>query len=614
MSRKAFGLDLGTGFSCAAVLEGGKPVVVINDEGNRTTPSVVGFGNDGEIKVGSSAKRQAVTNPKKTIAFVKRFMGEKYKDVSYDVERASYKVVDENGNVRIDVDGKFYSPEEISAIIIQKMKKVVEDYLGTDVEDVVITCPAYYDNEARKAVENAGKIAGLNVLRIINEPTAAALAYGVGRDKKGGKVVVYDFGSGTLDISILDISDDNVFEVLSTNGDTHLGGEDFDNAIINWLSEDFKKENGVDLRKDPMAAQRLKEAAEKAKIELSSQTSTEINLPYITAVDNQPIHLVKTLTRSTFENIADNIFKKAIAPAQKALDLAKVKKEDITNVILVGGSTRIPKVQELVKDFFGKEPDKSVNPDEAVAMGAAIQAGVLTGEKNTDILLLDVLPMNIGIETLGGVFTTIVEANTTIPVRKSQIFSTAEDNQPSIQVNIAQGMRPMFSNNKLLGNFFLDGIAPAPRGIPQIEISVDVDANGIMTVTAVDKATGKEQHIRIEANSSLSDEEIEKMKTEAKANEEADKKKREEIDKLNNADLLVFQVEKAFKEFDDKMTDEQKKTVSESLEKIKGAVNEKRVDELDGDIEELNKVWQPIITEIYKSSVRPESGEAGGKE
>ena len=605
MSKKAIGLDLGTGNSCVAILEGGKPTVIINDEGNRTTPSVVGFGKDGEIKVGSAAKRQAITNPKNTVSFIKRFMGEKFKDVSYDVKRAPYKVVDEGGNVRVDIDGKLYSPEEISAIIIQKMKKTAEDYLGEDVKDAVITCPAYYDNEARKAVENAGKIAGLNVLRIINEPTAAALAYGVGKDKKEGKVVVYDFGSGTLDISVLDISDDNVFEVLSTNGDTHLGGEDFDNAIINWLADDFKKENGVDLRKDPMAAQRLKEAAEKAKIELSSQSSTEINLPYITAIDNQPIHLVKTLTRSTFENIADDVFKKAIAPAQKALDLAKVKKEDITNVILVGGSTRIPKVQELVKEFFGKEPDKSVNPDEAVAMGAAIQAGVLTGEGSGQILLLDVLPMNIGIETLGGVFTTIVEANTTIPVKKSQVFSTAADNQPTIQVNIAQGMRPMFGDNKLLGNFFLDGIAPAPRGIPQIEITVDVDANGIMTVTAQDKATGKEQHIRIEANSSLTDEEIEKMKDEAKANEEADKKRREEADKLNNADSLVFQIERSLKEFGDKLTDEQKDLVDTALDKIKDAVKEKRISELDEDVEELKKVWQPIITQMYQSTEQP---------
>lgn len=602
MSKKAIGIDLGTGNSCVAVLEGGKPSVIINEEGNRTTPSVVGFGKDGEIKVGSSARRQAVTNPTNTVTFIKRFMGEKFKNVAYDVERAPYKVVEENGGVRVDIDGKKYSPEEISAIILQKMKKTAENYLGEQVTDAVITCPAYYDNEARKAVENAGKIAGLNVLRIINEPTAAALAYGVGKDKKEGKVVVYDFGSGTLDISILDISDDNVFEVLSTNGDTHLGGEDFDNAIVNWLADDFKKENGVDLRKDPMALQRLKEAAEKAKIELSSQSMSEINLPYITAVDNQPIHLTKSLTRSTFESIADDIFKKAIAPAQKALDLAKVTKNDITNVILVGGSTRIPKVQELVKNFFGKEPDKSVNPDEAVAMGAAIQAGVLTGESNGDILLLDVLPMNIGIETLGGVFTTIVEANTTIPVKKSQVFSTAADNQPSIQVNIAQGMRPMFGDNKLLGNFFLDGIAPAPRGVPQIEITVDVDANGIMTVTAQDKATGKEQHIRIEANSSLTDEEIQKMKAEAEANEEADKKRREEVDKLNNADALVFQVEKAMKDAADKLTDADKDLVNTCTSKIKEAIKEKRISELDEDVEELNKVWQPIVTKMYQDS------------
>ena len=607
MSKKAIGIDLGTGNSCVAVMEGGKPTVIINDEGNRTTPSVIGFGKDGEIKVGSSAKRQAVTNPTNTVSFIKRFMGEKFDNVSYDVERAAYKVVNKNGSPRVDINGKLYSPEEISAIILQKMKKTAEDYLGEDIKDAVITCPAYYDNEARKAVENAGKIAGLNVLRIINEPTAAALAYGVGKNKKGGKVVVYDFGSGTIDISVLDISDDNVFEVLSTNGDTHLGGEDFDNVIINWLADDFKKEHGVDLRKDPMAAQRLKEAAEKAKIELSSQVSTEINLPYITAIENQPIHLVKTLTRSTFENIADDIFKKAIAPAQKALDLAKLTKKDITNVILVGGSTRIPKVQEIVKDFFGIDPDKSVNPDEAVAIGAAIQAGVLTGDSNTDVLLLDVLPMNIGIETLGEVFTTLVEANTTIPAKKSQVFSTAVDNQPSIQVNIAQGMRPMFKDNKLLGSFFLDGIAPAPRGVPQIEVTVDVDANGIMTVSAQDKATGKEQHIRIEANSSLSEEEIKQMKAEAEANEEADKKRIEEINALNNADALVFQVEKAMKEFGDKLTDEQKNLVTPVLEEIKSAVKEKRAEDATSKVDELNKLWQPIITSLYQSTAEPKS-------
>lgn len=601
MSKKAIGIDLGTGNSCVSVIEGGTATVIINDEGGRTTPSVIGFGKDGEIKVGSSAKRQAVTNPENTVTFIKRFMGEKFKDVSYDVDRAPYKVVDVDGSPRVVIGDKKYSPEEISAIILQKMKKIAEDYLGDKVEDAVITCPAYYDVDARKAVENAGKIAGLNVLRIINEPTAAALAYGLDKKKKSGKVVVYDFGSGTLDISVLDMSDEGLIEVLSTNGDTHLGGEDFDQKIIDWVADEFKKDNGVDIRKDTMALQRLKEAAEKAKIELSSQVSTEINLPYITAVDGQPVHLVKTITRAKFETIAEEVFNKAIAPAEEALKQAKIEKSEITDVILVGGSTRIPKVQELVKDFFGQEPNKSVNPDEAVAIGAAIMAGQLSGDKSSDIILLDVTPINIGIETLGGVFTTIVPANTTIPVRKEEVFSTAQDNQTTIQVNIAQGMRPMYGDNKQIGSFFLDGIAPAPRGVAQVVVSIDIDASGLMTVKAKDKATGKEQSLRIEASSSLTDTEIEKMKDEAKANEEADKKRKEEVDKLNDADSLVFSIEKTIKDQGEKITEEQKSSLTPLIDEIKSLVRERKVNEVEEKLDELKKLWEPIVAELYKT-------------
>ena len=602
MAKKVIGIDLGTGNSCVAVMEGGKPEVIINNEGQRTTPSVVGFGEDGERKVGAPAKRQAVTNPTNTVSFIKRFMGEKYDNVKFDVERAPYKVEkDANGNPRVNIDGKLYSPEEISAIILQKMKKTAEDYLGVTVDEAVITCPAYYDNTAREAVKAAGKIAGLDVKRIINEPTAAALAYGLDKGAQGSKIAVYDFGSGTLDISILDL-EDGVLEVLSTNGDTHLGGEDFDQAIINWLADEFASENGgLDLRKDPMALQRLKEAAEKAKIELSSQNSTEINLPYIMPVDGIPKHLVKTLTRANFERICDDIFKRCIAPADDALKKAKLEKSDINDVILVGGSTRIPRVQELVKNFFGKEPNKSVNPDEAVAIGAAILGGQLGGDATSDILLLDVIPLSISIETLGGVATRLVEANTTVPARKSQIFSTAVDNQPSIAVRICQGERPMFNDNKLLGEFYLDGIAPAPRGIPQLEVSVDIDANSIMTVTAQDKATGKEQHIRIESKSSLSDADIERMKAEAKEHEEEDKKRKEEVDKLNNADSMAFQIEKSMNEAGDKFTEEEKKPVQEALEKVREAVKERNVSELDDLMKDVEKVWYPLAGKLYQS-------------
>ena len=600
---KVIGIDLGTGNSCVAVLEGGQPQVIINDEGQRTTPSIVGFTTDGERKIGSPAKRQAITNPKNTVSFIKRFMGEKYDNVKFDVERATYQVdKDANGNPRVNINGKLYSPEEISAIILQKMKKTAEDYLGVEVKEAVITCPAYYDNTAREAVKAAGKIAGLEVKRIVNEPTAAALAYGLDKGKEGSKIVVYDFGSGTLDISVLDL-EDGVLEVLSTNGDTHLGGEDFDQAIINWLADEFKKENGVDLRKDPMAMQRLKEAAEKAKIELSSQNSTEINLPYIFPVDGIPKHLVKTLTRANFERICDDIFKRAIAPAEDALKKAKIEKKDIDDVILVGGSTRIPKVQEIVKKFFGVEPNKSVNPDEAVACGAAILGAQLGGDTSaSNILLLDVVPLSISIETLGGVATKMVEANTTVPVKKSQIFSTAADNQPSISVRICQGERPMFNDNKLLGEFYLDGIAPAPRGVPQLEVTVDIDANSIMTVTAQDKATGKEQHIRIESKSSLSDSDIERMKAEAKEHEEEDKKRKEEIDKLNNADSMTFQIEKAMNDAGDKLTEDEKKPVQEALDKLKEAVKDKKYDELDALMKAVTDAWYPLAAKMYQGN------------
>ena len=588
---KIIGIDLGTTNSCVSVMEGNQPTVIINDQGERTTPSIVAFTDGGERKVGAPAKRQAITNPQNTIFSIKRFMGETYDQVSKEIARVPYKVVKgDNNTPRVDINGKLYSPQEISAMILQKMKKTAEDYLRQDVTEAVITVPAYFSDSQRQATKEAGKIAGLDVKRIINEPTAAALAYGLDKKNKDMKVAVYDLGGGTFDISILELGG-GVFEVKSTNGDTHLGGDDFDQEIINWLAAEFAAENnGIDLRKDPMALQRLKEAAEKAKIELSNQTSTEINLPYIMPVDGVPKHLVKTLTRAKFEQLCDDLFQRTLVPCRQALADAHLTAGQIDEVLLVGGSSRIPKVQELVKEFFGKEPNKSVNPDEVVAIGAAIQGGVLAGDVK-DVILYDVTPLSLGIETLGGVMTKLINSNTTIPVSKSQVFSTAMDNQPSVEIKVLQGERPMAKDNKQLGLFHLDGIAPAPRGIPQIEVTFDIDADGILNVSAKDKATGKEQKIRIEASSNLTDSEIQRMRDEAKANEAADKAERERVDKINNADALCFQTEKNLRDYGDKIPADKRDAINSALNNLKEAVKSQNIADIDTHSKALEEAW-----------------------
>ncbi len=606
---KIIGIDLGTTNSCVAVMEGNEPVVIPNSEGRRTTPSIVAFVDNNERKVGDPAKRQAITNPKRTITSIKRFMGETYDQVGQDIKRAAYSVVrGDNNTPRIDIDGRLYTPQEISAIILQKMKKTAEDYLGTEVSEAVITVPAYFSDSQRQATKEAGEIAGLKVRRIINEPTAAALAYGLDKANKDMKIAVYDLGGGTFDISILELGD-GVFEVKSTNGDTHLGGDDFDHVIIDWMADEFQKEHNVDLRKDPMALQRLKEAAEKAKIELSSSTSTEINLPYIMPVDGIPQHLVMTLTRAKFEQLADNLIRATIEPCKKAMADAGLTTSQIDEVILVGGSTRIPAIQKVVEEFFGKTPSKGVNPDEVVAIGAAIQGGVLTGEVK-DVLLLDVTPLSLGIETLGGVFTRLIDANTTIPTRKSEVFSTAADNQPSVEIHVLQGERQMARDNKTIGRFHLDGIPAAPRGVPQIEVTFDIDANGILNVSAKDKGTGKEQKIRIEASSGLTEQEIQRMRDEAKANEAKDKEERERVDKVNAADSMIFSTEKQLKEYGDKIPADKKSVIEAALGKLKDAHKAQDIAGIDAATAELNSAWQAASQDIYSAQQNAGSAQA----
>jgi len=606
---KIIGIDLGTTNSCVSVMEGNEPVVIANDEGKRTTPSVVGFLKNGERKVGDPAKRQAITNPVNTIMSIKRFMGRKYDEVTGEINHGAYKVVKgDNNTPRVDIDGRLYTPQEISAMVLQKMKKTAEDFLGHEVSEAVITVPAYFNDAQRQATKEAGEIAGLTVKRIINEPTAAALAYGLDKKSQDSKIVVFDLGGGTFDVSVLELGD-GVFEVKSTNGDTHLGGDDFDNAIMNWLADEFKADENIDLRKDPMSWQRLKEASEKAKVELSSSTETEINLPYITAVDNVPKHLVKKLSRSKFEQLVDSLVERTLEPCRKALKDAGIDASELDEVILVGGSTRIPKIQEVVEKFFGKKPNRSVNPDEVVAIGAAIQGGVLSGDVK-DVLLLDVTPLSLGIETMGGVMTKLIESNTTIPSKKSEVFSTAAENQPSVEINVLQGERPMANQNKSLGRFILDGIPPAPRGVPQIEVTFDIDANGILQVSAKDKGTGKQQNIRIEAGSGLSKEEIEKMKNDARMNEDADKKLKEEIEKINMADSQIFNSEKQLKDYGDKLPEDKKSVIESCLVNLKASYEAKDIAGIDTNLEALNQAWQAASEELYKAMNDQQAGGA----
>ena len=621
---KIIGIDLGTTNSCVAVMEGNEPVVIPNDEGRRTTPSVVAFMDNGERKIGDPAKRQAITNPQRTVSSIKRFMGHRYSEISQEAGHMAYKVLKgDNDTVRVDIDGRMYTPQEISAMVLQKMKKVAEDFLGSPVTEAVVTVPAYFNDSQRQATKEAGEIAGLKVSRIINEPTAAALAYGLDKRNKDITIAVYDLGGGTFDISILELGE-GVFEVKSTNGDTHLGGDDFDRVIIDYLADEFKSQENIDLRKDPMALQRLKDAAEKAKIELSAGNETEINLPYITAVDGVPKHLVLKLTRSRFEQLVDHLVNRTLGPCQKALQDAGMSKTDIDEIILVGGSTRIPRIQQAVEEFFGKKPNKGVNPDEVVAVGAAIQGGVLSGDVQ-DVLLLDVTPLSLGIETMGGVYDVVIEANATIPTKKSKVYSTASDNQPSVEIHILQGERPMARDNRTVGRFILDGIPPAPRGVPQVEVSFDMDANGILHVSAKDKGTGKEQSIRIEASTGLSKEEIERMKMEAQANAETDKAARERVEKLNAADSLIFQTEKQIKEYGDKIPADKKEAIESAVNKLKEAHKAEDMSQIDSATEALNTAWQAASQDLYQASQQaqgqpgdgagaggPQEGPAGG--